>query len=611
MPSNLPSIADLLKQRTSGQTAPVLPTPATVPTPEQVVTPAPEPPPIAPTPEPSPHSRIKLADKDVASALSEKMQNISTREKEDEAARKGSSLGFPSINLKGFPISPEALSLLPEERARDLAAVAFLFTGPELRIGAVNPDDPRLKELLFELEERHKTHGQLYIISAESLEQGMKLYAALPKIKPIVKGVQITEEELAKYAAQMSDFASIAGVLTHANVTDVLTVIIAAAIKLNTSDVHIEAEETGIVVRFRVDGMLQEVTKLDREQWKRIIGRIKLIASLKINVSDQAQDGRFTIKMPENDIDVRVSTMPMVYGESVVMRLLTQSMEGLELDNLGLRDSAYATLKREIERPNGMIITTGPTGSGKTTVLYAFVREIATSENKVVTLEDPIEYHLPQITQTQIEPEKGYDFAKGLRAILRQDPDVVLVGEIRDKETAEIAVHAALTGHLLFSTLHTNDAAGAVPRLVDMGINAAILSSALSDILAQRLVRRLCEKCREKITAQDNDQEFIDQVIASMPEKLKQGRQKKNYEIFRAKGCPACGQTGYKGRVGIFEILRVDDEMEKLIAKSPSHAEIKEAMLKNGDATMLHDGVIKVLEGLTSVEEIRSAVGEE
>jgi len=194
---------------------------------------------------------------------------------------------------------------------------------------------------------------------------------------------------------------------------------------------------------------------------------------------------------------------------------------------------------------------------------------------------------------------------------LRQDPDVVLVGEIRDKETAEIAVHAALTGHLLFSTLHTNDAAGAVPRLVDMGINAAILSSALSDILAQRLVRRLCEKCREKITAQDNDQEFIDQVIASMPEKLKQGRQKKNYEIFRAKGCPACGQTGYKGRVGIFEILRVDDEMEKLIAKSPSHAEIKEAMLKNGDATMLHDGVIKVLEGLTSVEEIRSAVGEE
>ncbi len=611
MPSNLPSIADLLKQRASGQTAPVLPTPATVPTPEQVVTPAPEPPPIAPTPEPSPHSRIKLADKDVASALSEKMQNISTREKEDEAARKGSSLGFPSINLKGFPISPEALSLLPEERARDLAAVAFLFTGPELRIGAVNPDDPRLKELLFELEERHKTHGQLYIISAESLEQGMKLYAALPKIKPIVKGVQITEEELAKYAAQMSDFASIAGVLTHANVTDVLTVIIAAAIKLNTSDVHIEAEETGIVVRFRVDGMLQEVTKLDREQWKRIIGRIKLIASLKINVSDQAQDGRFTIFQKNKQIDVRTSTIPTAYGESVVMRLLNPDSIALEFEQLGFRAAALKKLTKEIEKPNGMIITTGPTGSGKTTTLYAILKKLNTPDVKIITLEDPVEYKVEGINQSQIDYSKDYTFGKGLRSILRQDPDIVMVGEIRDLETAEIAIQAALTGHLLMSTIHTNDAAGAVPRFMSMGVKPFLLAPAINAIMGQRLLRKLCQVCKQPATLEAETLASVKTQLEKIPETS--GETKVNAESvtwYAPKGCEQCNMTGYKGRIGAYEILIKDAEIEKAILGGViSEYEMREIAGRQGMVTMVQDGLLKASEGLTSIEEVKRIVG--
>lgn len=539
------------------------------------------------------------------------MSTIALREKEDETERKGGSIGLPSINLKGFPISPDAIVLIPEERARDLGAVCFLFTGPELRIGAIKPDDPRIKELVFELEERHKTHAELYIISAESLEQGFKLYAALPKIKPIVKGVQITEDELEKYAAQMTDFASIANVLLRANVTDVLAVIIAAAMKLNSSDVHIEAEETGTAVRFRVDGILQEVTKLEREQWKKMISRIKLIASLKINVNDQAQDGRFTIFQKNKQIDVRTSTIPTAYGESVVMRLLNPDSIALEFDQLGFRPAALKKLTKEIEKPNGMIITTGPTGSGKTTTLYAILKKLNTSDVKIITLEDPVEYKVEGINQSQIDYSKDYTFAKGLRSILRQDPDIVMVGEIRDLETAEIAIQASLTGHLLMSTIHTNDAAGAVPRFMSMGVKPFLLAPAINAIMGQRLLRKLCQDCKKPLTLDAETLAAVKAQLEKIPDTS--GETKVDVEKitwYAPGGCEKCNTTGYKGRVGAYEILIKDPEIEKaILGGTISEYEMREIAQRQGMVTMTQDGILKASEGLTSIEEVKRILG--
>ncbi|MEK7458860.1 MAG: ATPase, T2SS/T4P/T4SS family, partial [Patescibacteria group bacterium] len=455
MPGSLPSIADLLKQRqpisaVAPVVAPVIPpttqTPHTNPNPEPVAAPA------IPASQ-----KIVLASAETSEKFSEKMGVISLQQKEDETQKFAGASGFEYIDLKGFPINADALVLVPEEQAKTLQAVAFLFTGPELRLGAVDPTNKAITELAYELGERHKTHVGVYTISTQSLEQAIKLYAALPKITHVVKGVQITESELDKFEASMTDVAAISEVLKKANVTDILAAVIAASVKLGSSDVHIEAEEKGIAVRFRVDGILQEVALLDREQWKRIINRIKLIASLKMNVTDQAQDGRFSIFQKNKTIDVRTSTIPTSYGESVVMRLLNPDSISLAFEELGFRAPMLKKLQKEVEKPNGMIITTGPTGSGKTTTLYAILKKLNTKDVKIITLEDPVEYKVEGLNQSQIDYSKDYTFAKGLRSILRQDPDIVMVGEIRDLDTAEIAIQAALTGHVMLSTIHTND----------------------------------------------------------------------------------------------------------------------------------------------------------
>ena len=346
MPGSLPSIADLLKQRqpisaVAPVVAPVIPpttqTPHTNPNPEPVAAPA------IPASQ-----KIVLASAETSEKFSEKMGVISLQQKEDETQKFAGASGFEYIDLKGFPINADALVLVPEEQAKTLQAVAFLFTGPELRLGAVDPTNKAITELAYELGERHKTHVGVYTISTQSLEQAIKLYAALPKITHVVKGVQITESELDKFEASMTDVAAISEVLKKANVTDILAAVIAASVKLGSSDVHIEAEEKGIAVRFRVDGILQEVALLDREQWKRIINRIKLIASLKMNVTDQAQDGRFSIFQKNKTIDVRTSTIPTSYGESVVMRLLNPDSISLAFEELGFRAPMLKKLQKEV-----------------------------------------------------------------------------------------------------------------------------------------------------------------------------------------------------------------------------------------------------------------------
>ncbi len=454
----------------------------------------------------------------VAEKFDEKMKEVRLKELEVDAQRQAASLGVEYLNLKGFPISPEALTQVPEDRARALKAVCFLFTGTDIRLGAVDPASAEVKELLYQLQERNKAAGGIYKISEESFAIGLKMYEALPKVRAIVKGVRVTDEELGKFQSQLKTYTDIQTVVTSASVTDIMTVIMAASLQFGTSDVHIEAEEKKVAFRFRIDGMLQEVASVPHDMWKRIIGRIKLISGLKINVTERPQDGRFTIFLKTGDTDVRVSTIPTNWGESVVMRILKPSAINVDFAKLGFRPLAQAKLEKEINKPHGMIITTGPTGSGKTTTLYAILRKLNTADVKILTLEDPIEYKLEGINQSQIDHTKQYTFANGLRSILRQDPDIVMVGEIRDLETAETSINAALTGHLMLSTLHTNDAAGALPRFISMGVKPFLLSPAMNAIIGQRLVRKICEQCKEEFVLDEAAKATALKLLGDIPE---------------------------------------------------------------------------------------------
>ncbi len=392
--------------------------------------------------------------------------------------------------------------------------------------------------------------------------------------------------------------------------SELMAIVLAGAIALNASDIHFEPQEKKIRLRMRIDGILHDVVDFDPKIYQRIISRVKLLSKLKLNITTQPQDGRFTILMGETVIEIRTSILPAEWGEAIVMRTLNPE-NLLEIEALGLRKDLVEIFNREIRRPNGMIIVTGPTGSGKTTTLYAVLKRINSPEVKIITLEDPVEYHLEGISQTQIDPKRGYTFASGLRAILRQDPDVILVGEMRDLETAEIACQAALTGHLVFSTLHTNDAAGAVARLIDLGVKPVTIAPALNMVIAQRLPRRVCKKCFQWKEPTEKEKEKIKRGLKDvkkeiLPSSFLEG----NFKIPKAIGCEDCNFTGYRGRIGIYEFFLVDDEMERFILKSPSIVEMRELAIKKGMVLMHADGLIKVLEGITTLEEIERVTGE-
>ncbi len=397
------------------------------------------------------------------------------------------------------------------------------------------------------------------------------------------------------------------------NTSELFNIIMAGGISLGTSDIHIEPKEDEAKMRIRVDGVLQDVVKFNKKIYNDILSRIKLISGVKLNIENKPQDGRFTIIYPGEDnkgysIEIRMSILPSEYGGSVVMRIL-DPRNLITIDKLGLRNDLLEIFKREIKRPNGMIIVTGPTGSGKTTSLYAFLKHIRNPGIKIITIEDPIEYHLDGISQTEAAPDKGYTFANGLRAIVRQDPDAILVGEIRDLETASIGLQAALTGHTVFSTLHTNDAAGAIPRLEALGEKPVNIAPAVNVIIAQRLVRKLCDRCKTETTLEElNLFRLINQELDNVSKEKKPFYDKKT-EIYKAEGCKSCNFTGYKGRLGIFEALVLNDEIENLIFSNPSTSEIRKKAIKEGMITIKQDGIIKLLKGETTAEEIERVVG--
>lgn len=391
--------------------------------------------------------------------------------------------------------------------------------------------------------------------------------------------------------------------------TELSEMIFAGAINLNVSDIHIEPEEERAKLRIRIDGILHDVLFFDLKIFQTLVSRIKLLSGIKLNVFDRPQDGRFSILLEDLAIEIRASTLPAEYGESIVLRILNPKSL-IELETLGLKKEFLEIVEKEITRPNGMIIVTGPTGCGKTTTLYAFLKRIRKPEIKIITIEDPIEYHLKGVSQTQVNPPKGYDFASGLKSVMRQDPDVILVGEIRDLETVDIATQASLTGHLVLTTLHTNDAYGAIARLTSLGAKTSNIAPALNIIIAQRLVRKACSNCKKMEKASLEELNKIKSELSSLKKELVPLKIKKDIKIPKIQGCNDCNKTGYKGRIGIFEIFSVDDEMEKFILKKPSIIDLKRLAIKKGMTTMKQDGFIKVLEGIATIEEIERVMGE-
>lgn len=559
-------------------------------------------------------SKVPASSSDVEEKFQKKMKSVSEKEKEIETQRYAQMTGVPYINLERFPVSMEALRQVPQETAAELGVVCFFSEAEQFRLGAVDPTQAEIQELLESMQQKSGSTGALYVISKKSFEAVFKLYDTLPVVKPITKDIEIKSEAVEAVQADITDFASFQQSLERANTTDILVYIIAAALKLQATDLHIEAEETQVALRLRLDGILHDAALLPRETYKQLVSRIKLTSSLKINITDKPQDGRFTIKLKDNDVDVRVSTLPTVYGESIVMRLLPQKREGIQLSSLGLRGRVFDELNRQIQRPSGMIITTGPTGSGKTTTLYAIMHILNEPGVKILTLEDPVEYKMEGINQSQIDLVKGYTFAKGLRSMLRQDPDIAMVGEIRDLETADIAIQASLTGHLILSTIHTNSAAGAIPRFLSMGVKPFLLAPALNAIIGQRLVRKLCESCKVKAELPADQAERVNEALKTLPaQEAQEIKEKYAYEegnvsaltFYDAKGCEKCNNIGYKGRLGIYEIMIMNKEVEKLVLSGRvSEYEIEDLAVQNGMVKMVQDGILKALEGTTSVSEV-------
>ncbi len=548
---------------------------------------------------------LSVASDEKEFELQKKIIQIEQKEKEIETKAFAEQIGIPHIDLDKFPVTQESLRQIPLKQAKELGAVCFYKSQDQARIGALDPQTDAVQKFVKAFEQRTHTRTVVYVVSQKSFDRIVEMYNRLPIIEGIIKDIKINAESLSKVKGDVNDFQSLKKLLSQANTTDLVVYILGAGLKLDASDIHVEAEQNKIVIRFRLDGILHDAADLPKEVFHQLISRVKLVAGLKINITNKPQDGRFTINLPDGDVDVRVSTMPTVFGESIVMRLLHQNRKGLTLESIGLRGYAFDKLMHQIQRPNGMIITTGPTGSGKTTTLYAIMQIINKPGVKIITLEDPVEYKMEGVNQSQVDHEKGYDFATGLKSILRQDPDIAMVGEIRDLETAQIAIQTALTGHLLLSTIHTNSAAGAIPRFLSMGVKQFLLAPALNAIIGQRLVRRICEKCKKEVQLKPEEQKHVDKIIASMPEKENTKVENKPKQFFIGNGCDACNGLGYKGRVGIYEIMIINNEIKHMIlAGQVSEYDMEAFAVKHGMLTMVQDGILKVLDGITSLSEV-------
>lgn len=508
-------------------------------------------------------------------------------------------------NLK---ISPDIISLVPYEAAKKYRFVPLERDGQTLRVGVVDMDDFEVQNALQFLSEKNRLTIELIKFSEKDFKSALEVYAspafsitqALESISKEETKNMFEEEGVTSKKKSGED-----DVLRGAPVAKIVEVILRNAIEGMASDIHIEPMEDTVRVRYRQDGILHNSLVLPKTIGPAIVSRIKILSNLKIDEKRKPQDGRFRVIEKGKQIDLRVSSLPVSLGEKVVMRVLDKEKGLIDLEDLGVRGKNYQIIKNSIAEPYGMILITGPTGSGKSTTLYSVLKILNQEGVNIITLEDPVEYAIEGVNQSQVKPEIGYDFASGLRSILRQDPDIVMVGEIRDKETAELAVHAALTGHVVLSTLHTNDSVGAIPRLIDMGVDAFLISSALRIIVAQRLVRKICSFCKEEIPVIEAMKSTIEKNLAQIPEEEKKEIDlSKGIKAYKGKGCPKCGGSGTKGRIGIFEVFCLDSDVANLMGEKVDEDDLRKAAKKQGMITMKQDGVLKVLSGETTMEEV-------
>jgi type IV pilus assembly protein PilB len=534
---------------------------------------------------------------------------------EQIARARGSVLGIEFVNPAAKPISTDVLAKIPEPVSRRYNLVPFQYE-PSTNTLLVAMSDPLDLQVLEFIEKKSAAKIKAYIATTEQIAQSINEQYSQSLTTQVSEALEEVTAGVVEAKEELQDLGKVEEVIKEAPVAKIVSTLLEYAIKARASDIHIEPLEERTRVRFRIDGILQERVVLPKKVHEALISRIKILSNLKIDEKRIPQDGRFTFKLKDNVVDLRIATLPTANGEKVVMRLLPKAASAPTLGDLGLRGTALKAFEENITKPHGIILITGPTGSGKTTTLFSTLSKINSPKINILTLEDPVEYQIPGVNQVQINPQAGLTFASGLRSFLRQDPNVIMVGEIRDSETTSLAIQASLTGHLVFSTLHTNSAAGALPRLLDLGAETFLLASSINCVIAQRVVRRICLDCRQEY---DPPVQLVDDIKKTLGDLLQEKNVKfsdqeekdlkelgegKKFKLFKGKGCDKCGASGFKGRIALFEVLSVTDKIGRLILERAPSGKIEQQATEDGMIKLIQDGYLKALEGITTIEEV-------
>ena len=515
---------------------------------------------------------------------------------------------------KVFPVEVDlkVLELIPEESARYYHMIPLKKEDGIVEVGIIYPEDLKTQEALKFLARQGNFSYRTVLITFSDYRRIFRKYRSLRKeVARALEELEVETEAEAKVEARPLKSAEVERLAEEAPISKVVAVLLRHAVEGKASDIHAEPVGDRLRVRFRMLGVLHSSIFLPLSYLPAVVARVKILANLRIDEQRIPQDGRFSTVIDGQKIDFRVSTFPTAFGEKVAIRILDPTIGLKAFEELGLEDKSFAIVNEAIEQPSGMILATGPTGCGKTTTLYALLQILNKEGVNIMTLEDPVEYFIEGVNQSQVRPEIGYTFATGLRHVLRQDPDIIMVGEIRDTESAQLAIHAALTGHLVLSTLHASGASGVIPRLIDLEVAPYLIGPTLRIALAQRLVRELCNDCKKKIEPKDKVKEFLLKEIQTLPPKFRKKYESGPLFIWKPGGCKKCGYSGYQGRIGIFEVLKMSSELEEIILREPSETEIEKETKRQGMITMLQDGIIKALKGLTTIEEVMRVAEEE
>lgn len=525
-------------------------------------------------------------------------------------AKKSEFYHLPAIDLSVQKLDRVILELMPKEIVKNYQIVPFAKTNSSIQVAMVNPENLKAKEAVDFLARQHNWETKFYVTTALGFKHVWDQYNNLSS--EMAEALNYVDEKGEKKEKEKAEAEKgLEEVVKSAPVSKMVNVILRHGIEGGASDIHIEPGENESRVRYRIDGILHTTLNLPKHIHSSIISRVKVLANLKLDETRKPQDGRIHLRIEDREVDFRISTLPLMGSEKVVMRILDTSKGAPKLADLGYMSRNLSAIENNIHEPNGLFLVTGPTGSGKSTTLFSALSLLNQEGVNIVTLEDPVEYYLNGVNQSQIRPEVGFTFATGLRSILRQDPDIIMVGEIRDKETATLAVQAALTGHIVLSTLHTNDALGAVPRLLDMGVESFLLSNTINVLVAQRLVRRICQNCKELTEITDEMRTIVDNTLAKIPdESLFSGIKRDDLKFYKGKGCIKCGNSGYAGRLSVCEVIENTKNFQAIINKGFNKAEVEPELKAQGFISMSQDGIMKALLGLTTVEEVVVATKE-